>query len=120
MDLDKNPGVNKISAPDAAFKIYKSIGRTNYINMLSIIKEIWDGDEKSLQRWMLNGFGYIFKHCSDKINKKEMINTLSGYPVKKLEERTKELTGSLEKRAATAIAEQYNKRRRSSNKIILP
>lgn len=119
VDFDKNPGDNKISAPDTAFQIYKKLGKTGYINVLTIIMKIWDGDEASLHRGILKGFAYIYKNNEDKVKVNEMVASLSGYPVKKIEERAKVLSGSLEKRFAIAISEQYNKRRRQENKIVI-
>lgn len=117
IDFDKNPADNKISSPDTAFQIYKKLGKNGYINMLSIIKDIWNGDEKSFHRGILKGFAYIYGNYSDKIPKKALVESISGNPVRKIEERAKLLSGSMEKRYAMAIAELYNKRRKPENRI---
>ena len=113
IDFTSWPAENKISAVETAYSIFKSIGRTNFINVLITIKKIWLGNAESFSRGMLNGFAYIYKHCEEQFSNKDIINALSGYPISKIEERARMLQGNMQKRFATAIVEVYNKGKRS-------
>lgn len=117
------PADDKIAAIEAAYNVYMSIGKAAFINMLSVIKKAWLGSAESLQAGMLKGFGYIFKHCYESIaniSLTEIAKSFEGYPVSKIAERANSMReGSMEKRWAIALAEQYNKRKKS-RRIILP
>ena len=116
------PARDKILAVDTAYSIYKRIGRTSFINMLCVIHGAWHGDAESYKSGMLKGFGYIFAHCEEQmkgISIKEMIASLAGYPISKLVERANLFQGNADRRYAQAIAEQYNKRKKT-RRITLP
>ena len=122
IDFCMEPRANRIIAIDAAFSIFKSIGRSNFINMLCIIKNIWFGDAESYKGVILKGFAYLFKHCAEQmssISNKEMVNALRGVPISKIIERANMMQGSADRRYAIAIVEKYNRNKRK-NRIILP
>lgn len=116
------PGENKILAVDTAFRVFKNIGRTNFINMLTVIKKAWNGSPESYAQGMLKGFGYIYKHCQEQlryVSNIEFARSMQGYPVNKITERATVLTGTMDRRFAQAIIEQYNKHKRSK-RLTLP
>lgn len=122
VDFNAGPGTNRIIAVDTAFNVYKGVGRNNFINMLYVIRKSWLGEPESLSQGILKGFGYIYRHCSEgmkNISNADMIHSFEGYPVTKIMERANSIPGSMEKRYATALAEQYNKRKKSK-RIVLP
>lgn len=122
IDFNMGPGTDRIIAVDTAYSIYKAIGRNSFINMLSVIHKSWLGEAESYAQGILKGFGFIFRHCADQltgISIKEMVQSFSGYPISKITERANMLMGSMEKRYATALVEQYNKRKKSK-RILLP
>ena len=117
-----DPAPNRIIAVDTAFSIFRSIGRTNFINMLCVIKDAWFGDADSFRSGVLKGFAYIYKHCGEQMNSisiKDMTNALRGWPISKMIERANTLPGKADRRYATAIAERYNRNKRK-NRITLP
>jgi hypothetical protein len=122
IEFKGDPGQNKIIAVDAAFRVYKNIGRNAFINMLCVIRKSWLGSAESYSAGMLKGFGYIYKHCADQmtgIPNKDMVSSFEGYPVTKITERANQLYGNADKRYAVAISEVYNRRKRSK-RIVLP
>ena len=122
IDFSSEPAANKIAAVDTAFSIFKAIGRSNFINMLCIIKSIWFGDAESYKSVILKGFAYLYKHCSEQmtnISNKDLTNALRGWPISKIMERANTLHGSADRRYAIAIVERYNRNKRSK-RIILP
>lgn len=122
VEFKGDPGTNKIIAVDAAFRIYKNIGRTAFINMLCVIRKSWLGSAESYSAGILKGFGYIWKHCAEQMSgipNKDMVASFEGYPITKIVERANQLFGNADKRYAVAIAEVYNRRKRSK-RIVLP
>ena len=122
IDFTSEPAANKIIAVDTAFSIFKSIGRSNFINMLCVIKTIWFGDAESYKGVILKGFAYLYKHCSEQmmhISNKDLTNALRGWPISKIMERANQLQGNADRRYAIAIVERYNRNKRSK-RIILP
>ena len=122
VEFKAKPGVNKLIAPDTAFRVFEDIGTENFITMLRVIKKAWNGDCNSFQQGILKGFGYIYKHCGSQVTRlsvDDFSKPFAGYPVSKIVERAKTITGLMDKRFAIALLEQYNKKKRSG-KIVLP
>ena len=122
IDFTNEPAANKIIAVDTAFSIFRSLGRSNFINMLCVIKTIWFGDAESYKSVILKGFAYLYKHCAEQmmnVSNKDMTNALRGWPISKIIERANQLQGNADRRYATAIVERYNKGKRTK-RIILP
>ena len=116
------PGANKILAVDTAYRIYESIGKDDFMDMLKVIKKAWNGDGDSFQMGMLKGFGYLYKKCGSQIKCltiSDFAKPFSGQPVSKIVERAKMMSGMMDRRFAVALLEQYNKKKRRG-KIIMP
>ena len=122
IDFTADPAADKIIAVDTAFSIFKTIGRSNFINMLCIIKNTWFGDAESFRGVILKGFSYLYKHCGEQMSRipnKEIVTALRGCPISKIIERANVLPGNADRRYATAIVEKYNRNKRSK-RIVLP
>ena len=122
IDFSSEPAANKIIAVDTAYSIFRSIGKSNFINMLCIIKTTWFGDAESYKSVILKGFAYLYKHCAEQmsaISNKDMTNALRGWPISKIIERANTLQGNADRRYAIAIVERYNRNKRK-NRITLP
>lgn len=122
IDFSQEPAANKIIAVDTAYSIFRAIGKSNFINMLCVIKSIWFGDSESYKSVILKGFAYLYRHCSEQmmmISNKEMTNALRGWPISKIIERANQLQGNADRRYATAIVERYNRNKRTK-RIKLP
>lgn len=110
---------NRINAVVAAFSAYEMVGRDNFINILSVLKEAFFGEQSAFSDGMLKGMAYLFKHYSEKITVRNMINSMQIQPVKYYEQEAKKHIGTMPVRYAKAIASQYNKKRRTENRILL-
>lgn len=77
MDFSGGMAYNKILACSKAFKIYKDVGRIEYINILNIIKNAWGGESDSLRQEILGGVHLFYKEFKGKINVPTLIKKLS-------------------------------------------
>ena len=120
IDFDKAPfsSRNRILAVVTAYKCYESVGRDSFINILSILREAFFGEQIAFSDGMLKGMTYLFKHHADKIKVRDMVNSLQSQPVKYyMQVAEKHAGATVAVRYAKAIADQYNKRRRIENRI---
>ena len=112
---------NKILAADTAYRVFELLGRDDFRAMLRVIQKAWNGDGESFQMGMLKGFGYIYQHCGSQVRRlstDDFAKPFAGFPISKIVERSRTLTGTMDRRFALALLEQYNKKKRSG-KIIL-
>ena len=122
IEFHASPGPNKILAADTAYRVFELLGRDDFRAMLQVIQKAWNGDGESFQMGMLKGFGYIYQHCGPQVRRlstDEFAKPFAGFPVSKIVERSRTLTGTMDRRFAVALLEQYNKKKRSG-KITLP
>ena len=105
---------NRINAVSTAYAVYKSIGHDHFINVLCILKTAFFGEQLAFQDGFLKGMGYLFKHYSDKIVNRKMIESIQRQPVDYYRQRANQFDGSAQVRYAKAFVEQYNKGRRTN------
>ena len=116
-EKEKSRAKNQINAVVAAFSAYGMVGHDNFINILSILKDAFFGEQIAFCDGMLKGMAYLFKHYPDKITVRNMVNSLQSQPVKYYEQESRKHIGTMPVRYAKAIAAQYNKKRRTENRI---
>lgn len=71
VDFTQGQGVNKCVAPRTLLKLYMSMERDVFVEMLKTIRLTWDGIPDSYTREMLNGVGHFFKTYWGRFNTKE-------------------------------------------------
>jgi len=107
---------NRVNAVATAFAVYRSIGHDNFINLLCILSKAFYGEQAAFQDGYIKGMGYLFKHYSDRITNKRMIEALQRQPVDYYRQRANTFIGSSAYRYAKAFTEQFNKGKKT-NKI---
>jgi len=104
-------GKNIINAADCLNNIYNRLGRDNYINILTVIKNTWNGEDGSLTRGIISGVAFIYEHYSDIVTNSKMIEALKRHTPDYYLREAKDLSGSLGRRVAKIMANAYNYRR---------
>lgn len=110
--VDFKPGssTNRIVAVGALYGIFKTCSRTEYANVLSIIKEAWGGKPESLRREILTGITIFCKAHEGKYSKPLLIAKLKSIsPIEIIREGNLSKEGG-SKKYARQIADVYNKR----------
>ena len=77
MDFSGGMAQNKILACAKAFKIYKDMGKVEYINILNIIESAWGGEPNSFRQEILGGLHLFYKEYRGKISIPALIKKLS-------------------------------------------
>lgn len=108
-----------VNAVSSSYSAYKTLGHDNFINMLETLNDSFFGDKVAFQDGFIKGMTYLFREFGDKFNKKDMVSALRRNPAGYYDQKAKQLTGPMQKRYAAAFADQYNKKRRESNKLIV-
>lgn len=110
----RHTGANIINAADTLNSIYKRLGRDNYINVLTVVRNTWGGEQKSLQKGILLGVAFIYDHFSDKVANSRMIESLKRHTPDYYLREAKDFSGSLERRMAKVMINAYNFRRQNN------
>ena len=76
VDFTKTKGNNRICALTTLDRIFTGLGDDDYREMLSIIRDAWDGDATSFSAEILKGMYIFFKTYKGQFNKKRLISQL--------------------------------------------
>lgn len=72
----KTEAPNKIGAVSTLLSLYRALPREEYVDMLSTIRQTWDGIPSSFSREILNGMAEFYKTYRGKFKSKDLINSL--------------------------------------------
>lgn len=72
----RGEAVNKVSAVSTLLSAYRALSREDYIDMLSTIRQTWDGVPVSFSREILNGMTEFYKTYRGKFKSKDLISSL--------------------------------------------
>jgi len=77
VDFTKGQAMNKVTAISTLLKLYMKMPRAEYIDMLSTIREAWQGIPDSFCREILGGMERFYSAYSGKFNPKDLAKSLS-------------------------------------------
>jgi len=77
IDFSRGQARNKIIAVSAAFGIYKKLPRIMYVELLSTVRDAWDGEPDSFQREILQGMAKFFQTYDGEFKAKDLAKRLS-------------------------------------------
>ena len=97
-----------INCVDCLNTIYKKLGRDNYINVLTVVRNTWEGERDSLCRGIFGGVAFIYENYADKITNAKMIEALKRHTPDYYLREAKDLTGPLNRRVAKVMIKSYN------------
>jgi len=109
INFSKSKVPNKITAISKAYKIFKSVSAADYIEILSILKESWEGSKESLTMEILGGIYLFHIKYKGKYNRELLINQLSKVSPLVIKREGKAYSGGGDLRFATQIFNIYNK-----------
>lgn len=76
VDFTKSKGDNRICALTTLNRVYNSLGDDDYAEMLSIIKDAWDGEAVSYSAEILKGMFIFYSTYKGQYNKKRLLTQL--------------------------------------------
>lgn len=107
-------GDNVINAVECLNSIYKRLGRDNFINVLTVIKNTWNGEKSSLTRGILSGVAFIYEHFNERVTNAKMIEALRRHTPDYYMREAKEMSGPLGRRVARVMIKSYNFQKKSN------
>lgn len=112
MDFTKGGGDNKIIACSTAFKIFNKLGKEEYIRLLKLIKETWNGEADSFNKHILSGVYVLIKTYKKDLDDKTFVKQLSKVAPVVILRNGKAVTKPGDKKYAQEMLEIYNKKLR--------
>ena len=76
MDFSRGKADNKIVACSTAYKIFKKAGSTEYIEIMGIIKEAWDGQAESFDNRILLGVAGFYTKYKGQFKRDALVRQL--------------------------------------------
>lgn len=117
MDFSKSKSINRITAVSKTFKIYKSVSKSDFVEILSLIKESWDGIPESLNTEIIGGMGIFYKAYKDEYKRNMLINQLSKVSPTVIIREGKAFSSGGDTRYAKQIFNIYNKNLRGNRLV---
>lgn len=111
IDFVKGNSQNHISATNAAYFAWKLLGKDDFINILSVIKQTWGGEPSSFQGGFIKGLAIIYKKYGAKIRNETMIFALKRHTVDYYIREAADMKGSSGNRYAKCFINTYNYRK---------
>lgn len=109
IDFIKSRLPNRITAVSKAFKIYKD-NKENYVDILKLIKDTWDGDVESLRTEILGGVQCFYNRYKSKYDRNRFVKQLSIVSPKTIIREGKVYSEGGDIRFARCILAAYNKK----------
>jgi len=113
MDFTKGGAENKIVACSKAYKIYKSVLASDYIDILSIVKNAWGGVKESFSTEILGGIYIFYKTYKGEFDRKLLISQLGKVSPLVIVREGKAYSGGGDERFARQMYIVYNKQLRT-------
>lgn len=109
VDFSNSGGTNKIVALQTLYKAYKSLGPVILTDMLSVIKESWNGIPESLNREIIAAMTVFYKNYQGSFNRKRLVKILRKTDPVAIVREGKSITTRSEIGCARVIFRAYNR-----------
>lgn len=111
MDFQKGQSNNRIRAVSALYKAYKALDAGYFIDMLTALKEAWDGDMDAVSAQIINAMSVFYRTYGGNFKRDDLVNSL-----KKIKPaaiiRNGRVYGNKSNAYVREIVKAYNNRRR--------
>lgn len=113
-DFSECKGRNKIIACSTIYKIFKKTTCSEFCDILSIIKDSWNGDPESFNKEILSGVYVFYINFKSQIDKKKAISQFSKISPQAIIREGKLFKDGGDKRFAKQLVIAYNKKLRGN------
>lgn len=117
ISLSGGAGDNKISAIRKVENIYKDIGHLGLSEILKIIKQVWNGDNRSLQQEVFSAFRKFYKTYKGQYAEETLVKALEKEKPSVFMRESQELDVGESKYARTLVRLYNKKVRATKNKL---
>jgi hypothetical protein len=108
---------NTISCVETLLHFYKKLGFNEFYNALSLLKEAYDGDYRTLEQKFVGGFCIFYEKYGKEFKKEEFLEKLSKVPVSEINRDARTIVeydgGNGKFAVAKILLKIYNKGRRT-------
>ena len=119
-DFEKGQADNRIVAVSKLFKVFKSVSHSDFVEILKILKECWDGSKESLSTEILGGLYLFYAKYKGEFRREMLIKQLQKTSPRVIVREGKSYSGGGDMRFAREILRVYNNKlssRRLSDKF---
>lgn len=76
-DFSRSKGINKIVAYTCIYNIYKKTSKEDFLAILEIVRDSWNGDSESYNKEILNGMHLFYTTYKSEISKSKVVGQFS-------------------------------------------
>ena len=114
MDFSKSKTINRITAVAKTYKVFKAVSSSDFIEILSLIKESWEGIPESLNTEIIGGMYLFYKTYKGEYKRKTLVTQLSKVSPAIIIREGKAFSNGGDARFARQILNIYNKNLRTN------
>lgn len=114
MDFSKSKKINRITAVAKTYKVFKAVSSSDFIEILSLIKESWEGIPESLNTEIIGGMYLFYKTYKGEYKRKTLVTQLSKVSPAIIIREGKAFSNGGDARFARQILNIYNKNLRTN------
>lgn len=114
MDFSKAKTNNRITAVSKTYKVFKSVSSSDFVEILSLIKETWEGIPESLNTEIIGGMYLFYKHFKGEYKRRTLVTQLSKVSPIIIIREGKAFSSGGDARFARQILNIYNKNLRTN------
>lgn len=114
MDFSKSKTTNRITAVSKTYKVFKAVSQSDFVEILSLIKEAWEGIPESLNTEIIGGMYLFHKTYKGEYKRKTLVTQLSKVSPAIIIREGKAFSNGGDARFARQILNIYNKNLRTN------
>jgi len=121
VDFSSGTAMNKVTALSALTKVYMRRTNNEFIEILTVLRQSWDGISESFTRELLLGMDKFYEHYYGKFKKQDLVSSLSKVTPNAIIREGKSLNSSVTSNITYArlILRTYNTNRRNKLEDVL-
>ena len=113
VDFVNSTMVGRCNATATLFKAYQVLSRSDFVDMLTVIMQAWDGDPDGLTGVVISGLAQFYKTYSGRFKSSELLKVLKRVSPSYIIREGRGLTGQAKNKYFRVFLREYNKKRTS-------